>query len=153
MSPIFCTPPQKYKILLKRGVQTSTPTVQEILDWTTVAFHSRWERELFYVFLAILEHAVSSIMLREVDGEQRPIYFISKTFTNFQIRYLPLEKLILPLVLTSWKLMHYFQANPIIVYMEFLLKNVLPKADLSSQLSKWAIWLEQSNIKFCWGHR
>lgn len=64
------------------------------------------EGELLYVYLAISEHAISSVMLREVNGEQRLIYFVSKTFTDCQIRYLPLEKLVLALVLTSRKLMH-----------------------------------------------
>ena len=44
--------------------------------------------------------------------------------------------------------MHYFQAHPITVYTKFSLKNILSRADLSSQLSKWAIELGQSDIKF-----
>ena len=56
---------------------------------------------------------------------------VSKTFTDCQIRYLLPEKLVLALVLTLRKLMHYFQAHPIVVYTEFSLKNILSKADLS----------------------
>ena len=44
--------------------------------------------------------------------------------------------------------MHYFQAHPIAVYTKFSLKNILSKADLSERLSKWAIKLGQSDIKF-----
>ena len=66
--------------------------------------------ELLYVYLAVSEHAVSSVLLREVDGQQHPIYFVSKTFTDCQTRYLPLEKLILALVVTSQKLVHYFSS-------------------------------------------
>ncbi|GFY91006.1 hypothetical protein Acr_07g0012020 [Actinidia rufa] len=32
--------------------------------------------ELLYVYLVILEHAVSLVLLREVDGKQRLIYFV-----------------------------------------------------------------------------
>ena len=106
------------------------------------------EGELLYVYLATSEHAVVSVLLREVDGKQCLIYFVSKTFTDCHTRYLSLEKLILALVLTSQKLMYYFQAHLITVYMEFSLKNILSKADLSSQLSKWTIELRQSDIKF-----
>ena len=63
-------------------------------------------------------------------------------------RYLPLEKLVLAFVLTSQKLVHYFQAHPIAMYMEFLLKTILSKANLSIRLSKWAIKIGQSDIKF-----
>ena len=89
------------------------------------------KKELLYVYLVVSKHAASSILLREVDGEQCPIYFVSKTFTDCKTRYLPLEKLVLALVLISQKLMHYFQVHPITVYTEFLLKNILSKADLS----------------------
>ena len=106
------------------------------------------ERELLYVYLTISEHVVSLVMLREVDGEQRLIYFVSKTFTNCQTRYLPLEKLVLALVVTSQKLMHYFQAHPIDVYTELPLNNILSKVDLSGRLSKWVVELSQSDIKF-----
>ncbi|GFY91125.1 hypothetical protein Acr_07g0013210 [Actinidia rufa] len=64
------------------------------------------------------------------------------------MRYLPLEKLILALIVTSRKLMHYFQAHPISVYTEFLLKDVLLKANLSGRLSKWSLEFGQFDIKF-----
>ncbi|GFS42015.1 hypothetical protein Acr_00g0077690 [Actinidia rufa] len=44
------------------------------------------EGELLYVYLTVLEHAVSLVLLREVNGEQRPIYFVSKIFTDCQTR-------------------------------------------------------------------
>ena len=58
------------------------------------------EGELLYVYIVVSEHAASLVLLREVNGEQHPIYFVSKMFTDCQIRYLPLEKLVLALVLT-----------------------------------------------------
>ena len=59
------------------------------------------KEELLYVYLAVSKHATSLVLLREVDREHRPIYFVSKIFTNCQTRYLLLEKLILAIVLTS----------------------------------------------------
>ena len=67
------------------------------------------EGELLYVYLDISEQAVSSVMLREVGGEQRSIYFVSKTFTDSQMRYLPLKRLVLALIVTLRKLMHFFR--------------------------------------------
>ena len=106
------------------------------------------EGELFYVYLVVSEHTVSSVLLREVAKEQCPIYFVSKMLTDFQTRYLPLEKLILALIVTSRKLKHYFQAHPISIYTEYPLKDILSKADLSGRLSKWSIELRQFDIKF-----
>ena len=65
-----------------------------------------------------------------------------------QTRYLPLEKLVLALVLTLRKLMHYFQAHLIVVYTQFLLKNILSKEDLFGKLSKWAVKFGQLDINF-----
>ena len=70
------------------------------------------EGELLYVYLAIFEHAISSVHLIEVDREQRPIYFASKTFTDCQTRYLPLEKLVLALVLTLQNSCTTFKHTP-----------------------------------------
>ncbi|GFZ15738.1 hypothetical protein Acr_25g0001470 [Actinidia rufa] len=106
------------------------------------------EGKLLHVYLAVSKHAVSLVLLKEVANEQCPIYFVSKTLTDCQTRYLPLEKLILALIVTSRKLMHYFQAHPISVYTEYPLKVVLLKVDLTGQLSKWSLDLGQFDIKF-----
>ena len=41
---------------------------------------------MLYVYLVVSEHVVSSMLLREIDGEQRVIYFVSKMFTDYQMR-------------------------------------------------------------------
>ena len=106
------------------------------------------EREPLYVYLVVFKHDVSLVLLKEVDGEQRPIYFVRKTFTDCQMRYLPLEKLVMALGITAKKFMHYFQAYLIEVYTKFPLKNMLMKADLLGRLSKWVVELGQFDIKF-----
>ena len=53
------------------------------------------EGEVLYVYLAVSERTVSPVLLKEVNREQRLIYFVSKTFTDCQTRYLLLEKLVL----------------------------------------------------------
>ncbi|GFS36376.1 hypothetical protein Acr_00g0045620 [Actinidia rufa] len=106
------------------------------------------EGELLYVYLVVSKHAVSSVLLREIAKEQRPIYFVSKTLMDCQTWYLPFEKLILALIVTSRRLGHYFQAHPISVYTEYQFKDILSKADISGRLSKWSIELRQFDIKF-----
>ena len=67
---------------------------------------------------------------------------------DFQVRYLPLKKLVIALVITTRKLMQYFQVHLTAVYTEFSLKNMLMKADLSGKLSQWVIELGCFDIKF-----
>lgn len=61
------------------------------------------------MYLAVFEHAVSAILLKNQEGMQRLIYYISKALVDAETRYLPLEKLALALVHTTKKLHHYFQ--------------------------------------------
>ena len=63
--------------------------------------------EDLYMYLSVSEHAVSVILLRD-QGVQQPIYYISKTLVDAEMRYLPLEKLVLALVHATRKLPHYF---------------------------------------------
>lgn len=63
--------------------------------------------EDLFMYLLVSEHAVRAVLLRD-QGVQQPIYYVSKTLVNAEMRYLPLEKLILALVHAIRKLPHYF---------------------------------------------
>ena len=49
------------------------------------------------------------------DGVQRPVYYVSKSLYEAEIRYLPLERVILAVVHATWKLLHYFQAHIVMI--------------------------------------
>ena len=91
---------------------------------------------------------MSSVLLREEDKQQRPIYYTSKVLLDAETRYLPLEKLALALVCASRKLSHYFQSHTIVVVTEHPLKSLLRKADFSGRLSRWAVELGQYDIQY-----
>ncbi|XP_028068078.1 uncharacterized protein LOC114270707 [Camellia sinensis] len=57
--------------------------------------------------------------LNRLKREQRPVYNVSKTLLDAEIRYLPLEKLAFALLIASRKLQHYFQGHTINVLTEF----------------------------------
>ena len=64
--------------------------------------------EELFLYLAVLEHAVSVVVIREEKGEQMAVYFVNKTLAGIETRYLSLEKLTLALMMASKKLNHYF---------------------------------------------
>ena len=68
--------------------------------------------EDLFMYLSVSDHAVSIVLLRD-QGVQHPVYYISKTLVDVKTTYLPLEKLVLALVLTTRKLPHYFQAHTV----------------------------------------
>ena len=64
--------------------------------------------EDLYMYLAVSDQAVSSVLLRHEEGIQQPINYLSKTLVVVETWYLPLEKMALALVHATRKLQHYF---------------------------------------------
>ena len=85
--------------------------------------------EVLYAYIAVATYAVSLVPIREDNGLQRPVYYVSKSLHEAEITYSPLEKAILPVVHASRKLPHYFQAHTVVVLTQLPLKSVLRIAD------------------------
>ena len=83
---------QQLKEYLSRPPIMSSPKVDEVL----------------FAYIAMAPHAVSLVLLRVDNGVQRPVYYVSKSLHEAEVRYLPLEKVVLEVVLGTRKLPHYF---------------------------------------------
>ena len=70
------------------------------------------------------------------SGIQRPVYYMSKSLHEVEIRYLPLEKAILVVVHATRKLHHYFQAHIVVVLTQLPLKSILRSADYTGRIAK-----------------
>ena len=66
------------------------------------------EKEVLFSYIAVASHAVSLVLVRIYDGVQRPIYYVSKSLHEIEVRYLLLEKAILAVMHAKLKLPHYF---------------------------------------------
>ena len=64
------------------------------------------------------------------------------------MRYLPLEKVILAVVLGTRKLPHYFQAHTIVILTQLPFKTVLRNADYTGRIAKWGTILGAFDIKY-----
>ena len=64
------------------------------------------------------------------------------------MRYLPLEKVILAVVLDTCKLPHYFQAHIVVVLTQLSLKTILRSADYTGRIAKWGTILGAFDIKY-----
>ena len=89
--------------------------------------------------MAVSEHAISVVLLRQQDRQQKPVYYVSKTLLGVESRYLPLEKLVLALVMVSRKLVHYFRAYTIHVLTDHQLKTLLRRVDTNTPQSSSAL--------------
>ena len=104
---------QQLKQYLSRPPIMSSPVVDEIL----------------FSYLVVAFYAISFILIQVDSGIQRPIYYVSKSLNEAEVRYLPLKKAILAVVHARRKLPHYFQAHIVVVLTQLLHKSILRSAD------------------------
>jgi len=50
--------------------------------------------EVLFAYIAVAFHVVSLVLIRVDNGIQRPVYYMSKSLHEAEVRYLPLEKAI-----------------------------------------------------------
>lgn len=71
--------------------------------------------EVVYIYLAICNLAIASVLLREIDNKQLSIYYVSKVLNVHESRYPNIEKLTYSLVVAAQKHRIYFEAHTIVV--------------------------------------
>ena len=104
--------------------------------------------EVLYAYIVIAPHAVSLVLIREDSRLQRLVYYVSKSLHEVEIRYSPLEKVILAMVHASRKLPHYFQAHTVVVLTQLPLKSILRTADYTRRIALWNMILRAFDIKY-----
>ena len=92
--------------------------------------------EDLFAYIAIALHAISLVLIQVDNGIQQPVYYVSKSLNEAEVRYLPLEKAILAVVHATRKLPHYFQVHTVVVLTQLPLKSVLRSADYTGRVAK-----------------
>ena len=104
--------------------------------------------EVLFAYIAVAPYAVSMVLIRVDNGVQRLVYYVSKSLHEIEVRYLPLEKAILAVVLGTCKLPHYFQAHTVVILTQLLLKTILRSVDYIRRIAKWDTILGAFDIKY-----
>ena len=104
--------------------------------------------EVLFAYIAVVSHAVSLVLIWDDSGVQKPVYFVSKSLHEAEVRYLPLERAILAVVLATRKLLHYFQSHMVIILTQLLLKSLLQSVNYTGRIAKWGIILGAFDIKY-----
>ena len=71
--------------------------------------------EVLFAYIAVAFYAIRFVLIRVDSGIQRPVYYVSKSLNEAEVRYLLVEKVILVMVHATRKLPHYFQAHTVVV--------------------------------------
>ena len=106
------------------------------------------EGEDLFLYLAVSVTAVSVALIREEDRLQLPVYYVSQAFQGTEARYPRIEKITFTLIMASRKLRPYFQANPIIVMTDQLIRKAMNKQEAAGRMVQWPIELSQFDIKY-----
>ena len=104
--------------------------------------------EVLFAYIAMAPYAVSLVLIRVNGGVQRLVYYVSKSLHEAEMRYLPLKKAILAIVLGIRKLPYYFQAHTVVVLTQLPLKAILRSADYTGRITKWGTILGAFDIKY-----
>ena len=71
--------------------------------------------EVLFAYIAVALYAISLVLIQVDSGIQLPVYYMSKSLNEAEVRYLPLEKVILAVVHATRKLPYYFQPHIVVV--------------------------------------
>ena len=104
--------------------------------------------EVLYAYIAVAHHAVSLVLIRDDNGLQKPIYYMSKSLHEAEVRYLPLEKAILAVVHATRMLPPYFQTHTVVVLTQLPLKSVLRTSNYTGRIAIWNTILGAFDIKY-----
>ena len=104
--------------------------------------------EVLFAYLTVTFYAISFVLICVDSGIRRPVYYVSKSFNEAEMHYLPLEKAILAVVHATRKLPHYFQAYTVVVLTQLLLKSILQSANYTGKVAKWGTILGAFDIKY-----
>ena len=104
--------------------------------------------EVLFAYIAIAFYAISFVLIWLDSSIQRPIYYVSKSLNEAEVRCLLLEKAILAVVHAIRKLPHYFKAYTVVVLTQLPLKSILRSADYTGRVAKWGTILGAFDIKY-----
>ena len=110
--------------------------------------------EELLLYIAATTHVISTKIVVErpeeghAFGTQRPIYFVSEVLSESKVLYPSIQKILYAILITSWKLCHYFDEYKISVVTAFLQADILHNRDATGRISKWAVELGALELRF-----
>ncbi|XP_010513419.1 PREDICTED: uncharacterized protein LOC104789418 [Camelina sativa] len=104
--------------------------------------------ETLYLYVSVSSSAVSGVLVRDDRGDQKPIFYTSKSLNDAESRYPTLEKLALAVIVAARKLRPYFQSHSIVVFTDQPLRTILHSLLQSGRMVKWAVKLSEYDIEY-----
>jgi len=103
----------------------------------------------FRLYLSAGEKSISSVLIQELEGKERVVFYLSRRLLDAETRYSPVEKLCLCLYFSCTKLRHYLLSNECTVICKAdVVKYMLSAPILKGRVGKWIFALTEFDIRY-----
>ena len=92
--------------------------------------------------------AINTVLVQEVETEERKVYFISRVLHGVEIRYQMIEKVTLSLIIIAQRMRMYFHNHRIIGRTDYPIMKILAKPDLVRRMIGWVVELSEYQIHY-----
>jgi len=103
----------------------------------------------FRLYLLAGEKSISSILIQELEGKGRVIFYLSRRLLDVETRYSSVEKLCLCLYFSCTKLRHYLLSNECTVICKAdVVKYMLSAPIFKGRVGKWIFALTEFDLRY-----
>ena len=92
--------------------------------------------------------AVSSVLIREEDRVQHPVYYTRRALREAEMRYQKIEKVAFAIVTSTRRLRPYFQTHSIKILTDLPMRQAHHKPDTSVRFIQWSVELGELDIEY-----
>ncbi|KAK3001138.1 hypothetical protein RJ639_021971 [Escallonia herrerae] len=135
------------KLELDRRMSDLVRRTQNLLELSAL-LSKPFPGEDLFLYLSVTEAAVSAVLVREGDGVQKPIYYVSKVLQDVETRYPKIDRIALALITSARRLRLYFQSYSLIVLTDQPLRKVLLSPEALGRLVNWSVELGEFDIQY-----
>jgi hypothetical protein len=143
--------------LLKKGYDyvwddTANKTFESLklaLTRTPLLFPPNYSRD-YFLYLAASDSTISMVLVQEEDShDEHVIYYLSRSITTTETKYLHVEKLDLESIQDVQRFRHYILLHRTIVIFDCNpMQHILTRQLLGGDYYKWIVILQEFDLKF-----